>query len=251
MLGVLAIASAVAGLVGAGVRAYGTYKKNEAKRQELTDAKNQLTKVYNEQVTQAKARTKEKNDIIDTQIKQTQAAQETAVKQSSTGIAMQDVLYSAQIADLQIQASQGEGSAVQAAAVSGFRGDAELGGSIGSGVRSTSRAAARAISQAQLQARANRLQSYNAARNSYTSAEDQKELYRLQQDYNNNELQRNLDSLQTDYDYQYTQLDDELTYMNSSEFKLLTGLGIGADLLGSAADAGTKVYEGGQKSKWW
>lgn len=238
-MSLLAIAGAAATLIGAGVKAWGRLSEIDAKKKELEDARNQLTTVYNQSVRQAKEETADRNAIIQTQIRQTEAAQETARKQSGASIAAQDVIYNAQIAEQQVLVSQRQGSAIQSAATSGFRGSENLSGSIGAAVRETTRSGDRAVEQARLQARAVRMQSYNSALNNYTSAEYQKELYAQQQKLNEKALTRTLEVYETEYEYKKGLYDQDIEYMDSAEYKWLTGLGIGADLVSAGVSAYT------------
>lgn len=239
----IAIASAVAGLTKAVVGGIGRVRQIDAKKEELKNARDNLTKVYNQTVRHAEEETADRNAVIQTQIEQTGAAQEMARKQAGSNIAAQDLIYNAQIAQLQVQASQQEGSAVQGAATSGFRGREDLSGTIGAAVRETKRSSNRSVEQAKLQARANRMQSYQSALDNYTSAEQQKALYAQQQKMNQRTLTRNLEAYRTDYGYKKGLYDKDIEYMDSKEYKWLTGLGIGADLLSAGVDAYTSYKD--------
>ena len=232
--GIIAIAGAVSNVIGNVI-------SNEQKITELDEYKSQLEKVYNETKTQYEDATRDRNEYIQKQITQTAAIQEQSVKQASSSIAVQNQLLAAQMAEIRIQGSQQEGQAIQAAAVSGFRGDME--GSLGAKTRKTNRAISRAVKQAGLQARLNREQSYNQAVNNYTSAEYQKALYAEQQRMNENELQRNLKSLKTDYDYKHDQVQKEYDFRSSWYGRTLTYLGIGLDF-------GTDVVNAVDNAGW-
>ena len=223
----------------------------EAKKEELKTARKNLKTVYDENVSHAKDRTAVQNAYIQTQITQTAAAQEMARKQAGSNIASQDLIYNAQIAELQVQTKQQEGSAIQGAATSGFRGSSDLSGTIGAAVRETNRAGSRAIEQAQLQARANRMQSYQSALNNYTSAEMQKALYSQQQQMNQKELTRTLESLKTEFDQKEAMYKADLDTQEDWKYKTLRYLGVGLDLTSTGIDATSKIYSAGVDAKWW
>ena len=245
----LLAASAIAGLIRAGANAWGAVEKQKAKKQELKDSRDQLYAYYNNGEDGgaegyyrkwANAEVADKNEQIQTQINQTAAAQEISRKQAGQNIAAQDIIANAQIAELQVQAKEAEGSAIQSAATSGFRGSADLTGTIGAAVRRTRSAGARTIEQAQLQARASRMQSYQSALNNYTSAEMQKALYSQQQQMNERALTRTLEQLEKEYYYKDESLKADQEFLD--KYGWLSYLGVGFDFLGSAADYGSQAY---------
>ena len=245
----LLAASAIAGLFSAGANALGAVEKQKAKKQELKDSRDQLYAYYNNGEDGgaegyyrrwAKAEVADKNEQIQTQIEQTSAAQEMARKQAGQNIAAQDIIANAQIAELQVQASEAQGSAIQSAATSGFRGSADLSGTIGAAVRRTNSAGARAIEQSRLQARANRMQSFQSALNNYTSAEMQKALYSQQQQMNERALTRTLEQLDKEYYYKDASLKADQAFLD--KWGWLSYLGVGMDFLGSGIDYGTQAY---------
>ena len=231
--GILAIAGAVSNVIGSVI-------SNEQKIKELEDSRSQLKQVYEETQTRYREETRDRNEYIQTQISQTAATQEQSLKQASSSMAVQNQLLAAQMAEIRIQGSQQEGQAVQAAAVSGFRGD--MGGSLGAGTRETNRAISRAIMQANLKAKLNREQSYYQAVNNYTNADYQKALYAQQQRMNENELQRNLAALKTDYDYKDVQ--------SWKEYDYRTGWGRFWSYLGVGVDFGTDIINAVDKAGW-
>lgn len=239
----LGIIGAIAGFAKGVVNFIGAEEERVSKFNELDRKRTELRKYYNQNVSQAKEETADKNAYLQTEMNQTAAAQETARKQAGQNIAAQGILYNAQIAELQVQVSEAQGSAIQSAAVSGFRGSSDLGGSIGTGLRQASRAGERAIQQAQVQARASRMQSYQSALNNYTSAEYQKALYAQQMTMNERTLKRTLDSF--DLEYELTDdayLRDQET-LGSTKYKLLNFFGAGLDLVSSSIDVHSAFSE--------
>lgn len=247
--GIFAIVGAVAGLVSAGAKIWKNVNQYDEDLKELGKAKDNLTDLHNLQAGNLKEANEDRNRQLDTQIKQTAAIQEQSVKQASSSIAVQNQLMAAQMAEIQIQGSQTEGAAVQAAATTGFRGDLE--GSLGAGVRETSRSVSRAIRQAGLQSRLNRMSSYNQAVNQYTSAEYQKALYAEQQSRNTRAYLRTKAELDKEFEQRYKDLDDAEKTMNSAGYKWMYYLGVGADVMGDVTNSGTNFLNLGEKAGWW
>ena len=249
-MAVLEIAGAVLGLAKGFVNAIGAEEVRVAKFNELDRKRTELRQVYNQNVAHAKESVADRNAYIQTEITQTAAAQETARKQAGQSIAAQALIANAEIAELQVQAGQQEGSAIQAAATSGFRGNADLSGTIGAAARATRSAGARALRQAQLQAKANIMQSYNTALNNYTNAEYQKALYAQQQTQNERELARTLKELDLEYKQKDEAYERDQETMQSTKYKILNYLGIGLDLASTGIDTRSTVYKAAREAGW-
>lgn len=252
-----AIIGAVAGLVGGFGNAIASDVEYKEKLKALEVKRSNLEASYNLAVNQTKAAAEESMAVLDANAAETKMSQGIGLRSSATNQAMQDAITTRQIAELQIEAAQARGAAVQDVALSGTRlmRDSE-GNIVNPGAYNTARAADRSIAQAQAQRSLQRYQSLENARQNYYSADRQIASYGKQKELTRNELERTLKKYELAYQQEYSELTGEIGYMEDTSWSggwtmhWLSNVTNVLSLGMSGASQGLSTYKEGKGYLW-
>lgn len=164
----------------------------------------------------------------------TKLSQAVGLGTSAKNIALQEEIQNLQMAELQIQAADAKGSAIQGVATSGVRlmKDAE-GNIINAGVRRTELASGRSIALAEAQRGLSRFQNFESARANYLSTSLQINAYQRKIAYTKDELAETLRKSKMLYDQQARDLDRDIAYMDSEEGRRTFNNGLMLDFFAS------------------
>lgn len=247
----------IGGAIGLGaglVKAYSNDVQTREKRKELERTKDRLTSEYNVSKELLNNSANRAIDNLNANIQDTTNMRDRAAGSAGRQIVDQQVLNGMQMAQLQVQAAEAQGSALQDVAMSGTRRMTDSEGNVmNAGAFVTRQRAADSIALARTQADIQTRQSLESANYSYTNANMQIRSYQRQIENTRGELADRLKQLQTSYDNQISEIDYDLNYMNSSEFKWIQGLTNAFDVLGSTFNGvtgGMDFWGTGQQYNW-
>lgn len=247
------IIGAVLGAVSGGLQ---NAAKDIEYKETLTKLKQKsedLTTNYTEAVRQAKAKSKESVEQLQANIADTKLARNINAGAAAKNVAMQEQIQSQQIAQLQVEAREAEGSAVQSVATSGVRLMTDSEGNVmNAGVYRTRQQAKRSLALAEAQRDLSRFQSVESARENYLNANMQIASYNKKIQYTRNELDRTLTLYRNEYKQAKAEYDEDIRYMeNEGKTALILG-GIGNILSGgmSGAAQGMNIYRQGDTYIW-
>ena len=175
----------------------------EDRLDELNYQKNILDKQYSQAQTSfnlslnhQKEQTERANAEIGILADQTIANRDTSIGQQAKAGAMQSQLNAMQLATLNVQNQQAEGTANQQVATSGFR-NSGTAGNVRDNAQRNSRLSTK---QANLQVSMSNFQTYASALNTFTSANQQYDAYQRQVALNNENLDDQLEEMQLQMD---------------------------------------------------
>lgn len=245
-MGTLLFIGLVGGLIAGAAKTYSDMVEYTETYNELNRKRNELTASYNQAVEQTKAQAAESEEAIRANIADTKLAQGIALGTAAHNAALQDQIAQQQMAQLQLEAREQRGAAVQSVATSGVRqfGNAQ--------VYRTQRAYDRSIAVAERQRELSRFQSMESARANYYNADRQIASYDRQITYNQNELQRTLDRYETQYNQQKAAYDENIRYMDEEGWNLHVFNNV-ANILSfgaTGASSGMSMYRQGQGYLW-
>lgn len=238
-----AIASIAVAAVGNFVKGFGNQKKMEEANRQIQQARNNLKESYDLAKKQSEESYNLQKDQLEATLNQnvaiTRENQARGLGQNSESIATKDALQTAQIATIQVEASQAEGAALQSVATSGFRAT----GSAMNVVSEANRKGNDAISQALLQRSFSIKQSYNDALNAYIGADQQVAQYQLEYNQRNASLDLSYRQNQEQMDMDFRHRDQELASQRytDSDFAFNT--------FGTMLGAASVVLDGYAKNK--
>ena len=230
----------------------------EEKKKELERKKQYLKNEYEDSKDYLNNSANRAIDNLNANIQDTTNMRDRAAGIAGRQIVDQQVLNDMQIAQLQVQSAEAQGSALQDVAMSGTRrmigtGEDQVGKVVNAGVYATREKAGASLALARTQAKIQTRQSLESASYSYTNANMQIRSYQRQIENTRGELADRLKQLQTSYDDQVAELDYNLTYMDSDEFKRLQGWSTAFDILGSTFNGMTSAldfYGTGRQYNW-
>ena len=250
---------AVGFLVGAAkgaVNAMASDNEYWSKINDLKQAQKDLTDSYENSVANAAAETEEANKKIQANIADTKLTQAVGLGTSAKNIALQEEIQNIQRAELEIQAAEAKGSAIQGVATSGVRLMRDADGNImNAGVRRTELASDRSRLLARKQAEYSRFQNIENARANYLQSNLNLAAYQREIAYNGTVLRdaegnviggtgkfgRTYSTYKLSYDQQYRRNQKELNYLTSDEGKFLHDASMVLGFFGSAIGGATAM----------
>lgn len=251
MLGALLIGGTILGLGSGLAKAASNNAQVEEKKRELERKKQYLTSEYNAGVEALNNSADRAIAGLEANIADTQIMRDKAAGIAGRNIADQQTVQNMQLAQLQVEAAEAVGSAMQNLAMSGTRrltatkddptGEnavnagmgVKAGDVINAGVYSTARKAGASMALARAQAGIQMKQSLDSANYNYMNATMQMEAYGRKINDTRAELSDRLNQMKVSYENQRNELDYNLDYMNSDEFKRLQGWSNFFDIAGS------------------
>lgn len=225
------------------------------KLRELQNQKTQLTDQYNLAVKQANAEAEDVIQQATDNIADARASRDISLGQNINTIVDQDRLANMQLAELQVQAAQSKGSAVQNVALSGTRLMQNEQGEIGNAsVYATESANNRQLNYAKEQTKAQIRQSIGQAQQNYFSANMQIAAYERQKKYTKSALNRTLESLELQYNQQKENIDYDINYMTSGKGQFMLGASMIGDYFSGILNgfsSGLSLYNSGVSAGLW
>lgn len=222
------------------------------KKTDLETARSNATDMYNLNVANARGKAQDTIDSLTSTIGDVATSRDLSLRQGAGSLVQQQAILREQTAELQVSASDAQGSAIQANAVSGFR---NTGSATNARVKSDI-LYSRAIAKSEAQRKLSLDQGYISAFNGYTNANMQISGYQRQIQYTRNELERTLGSYELNYrqtlddiDVQKKRVQDDLDYANGFG-RFLHNTSMFLDMASSTISGGTRAYSlfGGQDS---
>lgn len=254
-LGVFSAVGALLGMAGGISNAFAMQSEYDNTLFELKVKRDMLDKQYDLKKQQINEVADESVAELNTNIAEENLARGITAGSSAKNMVDQQRVANMQMAELQVQAAEAKGAAVQDVALSGTRlmRDAE-GNVYNAGAYSTARAAERSAAQAKAQIQINMRQSFSSAVANYTDSSLRMESYRRRINATKNQLERDLASLDLNYNQSRYELTSDIEYMQSDagERQLRRSM-IGAILGGTAngISSGLKLYSTGKEYKLW
>ena len=255
MVAALAIIGAAIGMAGGIANSFAKQSEYDNTLFELKTKRDMLDQQYSLKKEQINAVAGENVAELETNIADANITRGANLSSSATNMVDQQRIANMQIAQLQVEAAEAKGAAVQDVAMSGTRlMTDENGNVINSGVFNTSRRAARAEEQAKAQAQINMRQSFASATANYTDATMRMQSYRRQIASTRSQLERDLASLDLNYNQQRYELSSDIEYMESDAGERQLRLSIISSILGgtmNGASSGLKLYSTGKEYGLW
>jgi len=257
-MGALLVIGAAIGGIKAIVNANVAEAEYKEKLADLKQDQIDLTESFNDSVAKAAAETEEANKSVQANIADTKLTQAVGLGTSAKNIVLQEEIQNLQRAELELEAADARGSAIQSVATSGVRlmRDAE-GNIVNAGVRRAELASDRSRVLAQKQAEYSRFQSIENARANYLQSSLNLAAYQREIAYNGTVLRdaegniiggtgkfgRTYGTYKLNYDQQYNRNQKEIDYMDSDEgwkdFRSAQLINIFAGMVGGAVSMGS------------
>ena len=254
-LGAIAAVGAVIGMVGGFANAFAMQSEYNETLAELINKRQMLDEQYDLKKQQINEVAKESVAELDANIGEENLARGITAGSSAKNMVDQQRLANMQMAELQVQAAEAKGAAVQDVALSGTRlmRDAE-GNVYNAGAYSTIRAATRAEDQAKAQIQINTRQSFASAVANYTDSSLRMESYKRRIATTKSQLERDLASLDLNYRQSRFELTSDIDYMESSSGERQLTLSMLGAIFGGTANglsSSLKLYSTGKDYKLW
>ena len=235
MLTALLIGGTILGLGSGLAKAASNNAQVEEKKKELERKKQYLTSEYNAGVEALNNSADRAIAGLEANIADTQIMRDRAAGIAGRNIVDQQAIQNMQLAQLQVEATEAIGSSMQGVAMSGTRRMTDSEGNvINAPVFATTQKAGASLALARAQAGIQMKQSLDSANYNYMNATMQMEAYGRKINDTRAELSDRLNQMKVSYENQRNELDYDLDYMNSDEFKRLQGWSNFFDIAGSA-----------------
>ena len=258
----VAVIGAVAGFIGGFAKATAMSSEYSDTLWDLRQKSWNLDKQYELKTSQLKEAAADTIADNRAAIRNTQYVRDTNIGIAKGNVVDQQALADMQLAELQIQSAEAQGSATQDIALSGTRRmtatqDAlgvKAGDTVNANALRTKTSADRSLEYSRAQAKLSTRQSVQQARESYINSTLAMESYRRQIDNTRSQLQRDLQALNLNYKQSKKELTDDIEYMESDAgYRRLAWNMISTILTGTSngATAGMNLYSSGKQYNLW
>lgn len=233
-MGALIVIGAALGLAKGLGNVLAAQTEYEEKVSDLEQTQKELSAQFDNSVANAAADVEEANKRLEANIADTTVMRNERLGTSANSIAMQEQIQAQQIAELQLQAADARGAAIQDTATSGVRlmRDAD-GNVVNAGVYRAEKAGERSLSAAIAQRNLSRYQNIESARANYLQANMNLAAYQREIAYNGTverdstgkiiggtgKFGREYNAYKLTYDQQYNRNQKELDYIHSDEYQ--------------------------------
>ena len=245
MLGLIALIGAGVGLAKGVANAHARDVEYQEKLKDLKQKQTDLTETFNNTVFNAAADLEEANTELNARIADTTFMRDRNAGVASKTIVDQQAIADMEMADLQVEAAEAMGSAVQNVAMSGTRRMTDSEGNVmNAGVFKTEQKAASIIGKALAKNALSFYSSAEQAKSAYLQADMNIAAYQreiatngtVERDANGNiiggtgKFGRTYDTYKLTYDQNYRALDDDIKYMEG-EGRTLNGISMFTDMV--------------------
>ena len=243
------------GMMGGFANAFAMQSEYNETLAELLNKRQMLDEQYDLKKQQINEVADESVAELNTNIAEQNLARGITAGASAKNMVDQQRLANMQMAELQVQAAEAKGAAVQDVALSGTRlmRDAE-GNVYNAGAYSTTRAAERSVAQAKAQMQINMRQSFASAVANYTDSSLRMESYKRRIAATKSQLERDLASLDLNYRQSRFELTSDIDYMESDTGERQLRRSMLGAIFGGAANglsSSLKLYSTGKDYNLW
>lgn len=221
LIGLTLIIGGMLGAVKGGFNAIASNIQYDEKLKALNQKRSDLLADYNQSVAHANASANESITNLNANIMNTRFGRDMSLGTSARSIADQQTIAGMQIAELQVQAREAQGSAIQSVATSGVRRMTDSEGNVmNAPVFRTDRANERSLALERAKNSLSLGQSINQARASYIDSTMNIDAYKRQIQFTQNELARTLEKYELSFTQQNRDLTRDIDYMNGTGRRL-------------------------------
>lgn len=243
--------SLVGTILGLGTGIAGSIVNDKLSLEELKRNKNNLTASYNLGTAQAQESynlsKRQQTQSYNLGLNQAIANRNLALSQTAGNMEVRNQINNIEMATLQTQARQAEGSAINQAAQSGLRGT----GSVFNAYEQTRKNADTAMKSKRLEINLQNIQNYQSALNNYINSSQNIDQYKMNfrqaMESLDTQYRQQTEAMKLNYDQQMQDIDEGINYMKSPKYRALRALGVTSDIFGSFG----KVYESGIQADLW